>query len=167
MSRKTVTIMFSVVFIASVLLVPGVSWDKATTEEVSAVMTRTGVIPPYKQWIAENILHIRGQTEIGEITGDLEGTYTAVGNTQLDLLTGEGQNVGKGVLILTGAGRTGVFECIYVGKLSDFGDSFILWTVAHGISGDVEGMKLMGTATWSSADGSYDFEGLILDPHGE
>ena len=167
MSRKTVTIMYSVVFIASVLLVPGVSWDKATTEEVSAVMTRTGVIPPDKQWVAENILHLRSQTEMGEITGDLEGTYTAVGNTQLDLLTGEGQNVGKGVMILTGADRTGTFECIYVGKLSDFGDSFILWTVAHGISGDVEGMKLMGTATWSSADESYDFEGLILDPHGE
>jgi len=167
MSRKTVTIMYSVVFIASVLLVPEVSWDMATKTEVSGVMLRTGVGVPDKEWVKGNNLHARGASEMGVVTGDLEGTYSVGGNNHLNMLTGEGQSSGKLTLVLTFNGLSGTFEGTYAGKLSDFGVSLTIWGVAQGISGDFEGMKFLGTAIWSSLDESYDYEGFILDPHGE
>jgi hypothetical protein len=167
MSRKTVTIMFSVVFMASVLLVPEVSWAKATKTEVSGIMIPTGVGGPDREWFAGNNTHLRGITETGVATGDLEGTYSVMGNYHLNLSTGEGQSLGKGTLILTWNDLTGTFEGTYVGKLSEFGVSLTIWLVAQGISGDVKGMKFIGTAMWLTDDGLYMYEGFILDPHGE
>ena len=166
MIRKTFTIIWSVAFIASVLLVPEVFGDMATRTAVSGMMITTGVGAPDKEWIAGDNMHLRGITEMGVVTGDLEGTFSVVGNYHLNLLTGEGQSSGKGTFVLTGNGLTGTFEGTYVGKLSDFGDSLITFLVAHGISGEVEGMKILGTATWLYP-GPYEYEGFILDPRGE
>jgi hypothetical protein len=167
MIRKTVMIMCSVVFIASVLLVPEVSWTQATKTAVSGVMIQDAVGIPDKEWVAGNNMHLQGFSEMGVATGDLEGIYNVVGNYHLNLLTGEGQSLGKGTLILTGDGLTGTFEGTFVGKLSDFGFSLTTRLLAQGISGDVEGKKFIGTAIWSSLDGWYEYEGFILDPHGE
>ena len=167
MNRKTVTIICSFVFIASMLLVPKVSLAIATKTEVSGVMLRTGVGVPEKEWVAGDNMHLRGITEMGEVTGDLEGTYSVQGNYHLNMLTGEGQSFGKLTLVLTFNGLSGTFEGTYAGKLSDFGVSLTIWGVAQGISGDFKGMKFLGTAIWSSLDESYDYEGFILDPHGE
>jgi hypothetical protein len=166
MSRKNVTIIYSVVFIVSLLLVSQVSWAQATRTAVSGIMITTGVGGPDKEWIVGNNMHLRGISEMGVVTGDLEGTFDVLGNYHLNLLTGEGQSSGKGTFILTGNGLTGTFEGTYVGKLIDFGDSLTTFLVAHGISGEVEGMKFFGTATFSWP-GPYQYEGYILDPHGE
>jgi len=161
MIRKTVTTMCSVVFIVSMLLVPEVSFASAVKTEVSGEMIPMGVGGPDKEWVAGDNMHLRGMTEMGVVTGDLEGTYSVIGNYHLNLLTGEGQSFGKGMFMLT----NGTFEGNYVGKVSFFGESITIWVVAHGTSEEVEGMKLVGTAIWSS--GQYTYEGFILDPHGE
>ena len=167
MIRKTVTIMCSVVFITSMLLVPEVSLAGAVKTAVSGEMIQLGVGAPDKEWVAGDNMHLRGITEMGEVTGDLQGTYSVVGNYHLNMLTGEGQSFGKLTLVLTFNGLSGTFEGTYVGKLSDFGFSLTIYGVTQGISGDVEGMKFIGTAIWSTLDGSYAYEGFILDPHGE
>jgi len=166
MIRKTVTTMCSVVFIVSLLLVSQVSWAQATKTAVSGEMIPMGVGGPDKEWFAGDNMHLRGMIEMGDVVGDLQGTYSVVGNYHLNMLTGEGQSSGKGMFILNGNGLTGTFEGTYVGKLSDFGDSLTTFLVAQGIAGDVEGMKFIGTATWSWP-GPYNYEGYILDPHGE
>jgi hypothetical protein len=124
-------------------------------------MTPTDGGGPDKEWFAGDNTHLRGITEMGVITGNLEGMYSVMGNYHLNLSTGEGQSFGKGMFMLT----NGTFEGNYVGKVSFFGESITIWVVAHGTSEDVEGMKLIGTAIWSS--GQYTYEGYILDPHGE
>jgi len=167
MSGRTFTIMGSVVLMVTILFIPKFSWDMVTKTEVSGVMLRMGVGVPEKEWFAGNNTHLRGISETGVITGDLEGTYSVVGNYHLNLSTGEGQSCGKITLILTWNGLSGTFEGTYAGKLSDFGVSLTIWGVAQGISGDFVGMKFLGTAIWSSLDESYDVEGFILDPHGE
>ena len=167
MIRKIVTIICSVVFIASMLLVPEISLAGAVKTAVSGEMIQLGVGVPDKEWVAGDNMHLRGITEMGDVTGDLEGTYSVVGNYHLNMLTGEGQSFGKLTLVLTFNGLSGTFEGTYVGKLSDFGFSLIIWGVTQGISGDVEGMKFMGTAVWSTLDGTYAYEGYILDPHGK
>jgi hypothetical protein len=167
MRIKTALIMCSLVFIANVLLIPEVVWARATKTAVSGEMIQMGVGGPDEEWIAGNNNHRRGITEMGVVTGELEGTYSVVGNLHLNLSTGEGQSFGKLTIILTGNGLAGTFEGSYVGKLSDFGFSLTIWGVTQGISGDVEGMKFIGTAIWSSLDGSYAYEGFILDSHGE
>jgi hypothetical protein len=167
MSRKTVTIMCCVVFIASVLLVPEVSCAKATKTPISGFMIPMGSGGPDKEWVKGDNMHLRGITEMGEITGDVEGTYSVVGNYHLNLLTGEGQSFGKGIVFLTwNDGLTGTFEGTYVGKVSDSGESLTMWVVTQGTSGDAEGLKLIGTVTGSSP-GPYEIEGFMIDPHGE
>ena len=165
MSRKTVTIIYSVLFIVSLLLFSQVSWAQATRMAVSGIMTPTGGGVPDKQWFAGNNMHIRGATEMGEVTGDLEGTYSLVGNYHLNMLTGEGQSFGKITLVLTFNGLSGTFEGTYAATVSDFGETRITWSVTPGTSGDFEGMTLLGTTTWLSP-GPYEYEGFIIDPHG-
>lgn len=167
MIRKIFTIMCSVVFIASMLLVPEISLAGAVKTAVSGEMIQMGVGVPDKEWVAGDNMHLRGITEMGEVTGDLEGTYSVVGNYHLNMLTGEGQSYGKLTLVLTFNGLSGTFEGTYVGKLSDFAFSLTIYGVAQGISGDFVGMKFIGTAIWSTLDGSYAYEGFILDPRGE
>ena len=167
MIRKTVTIICSVVFIASMLTIPKVCLASAVKTAVSGEMIQLGVGVPDKEWVAGDNMHLRGITEMGEVTGNLEGTYSVVGNYHLNMLTGEGQSFGKLTLVLTFNGLSGTFEGTYVGKLSDFGFSLTIYGVTHGISEEVEGMKFMGTAVWSTLDGSYAYEGFILDPQGE
>ena len=166
MSRKTVTIMYSLVFIASILLVPEVSWAQATMTAISGEMISMGSGVPDKQWIAGNNMHVRGITEMGEVTGDVEGTYSLVGNYHLNMLTGEGQSFGKITFVVTFNGLSGTCEGPYAGKVSDFGESQTIWSVVQGTSGDFEGMKVLATTTWLSP-GPSEYEAIILDPHGE
>ncbi len=164
MSRKTGVFVCFIVFIVSLFLVPEVSCAPATKMAVSGLMIPTGVGAPDKEWVAGNISHLRGFTEMGEFQGDLQGSYSAVGNNNINVSTGKGQAFGKLTLILTWNGLTGTFEGSYVAKVSDFGESLTLWGVAQCTSGDLVGMKFLGTATWLSP-GPYEYEGFIIDPH--
>ena len=158
--------MCSALFIVSFLLVPEVSLAGAVKTAVSGEMIQMGVGIPDKEWVAGDKMHLRGITEMGEVAGDLEGTYSVVGNYHLNQATGEGQSFGKGIGILTWNGLTGTFEFTWVQKLSDFGDSLTMWVVGQGISEDAEGLKLIGTVTGSSPE-PFEYEAIILDPHGE
>jgi hypothetical protein len=46
--------------------------------------------PPVREWLSGNVYHFRGVVEVTKVTGDLEGSITAVLNGNINLLTGTG-----------------------------------------------------------------------------
>ena len=98
-------------------------------------------------------------------SGDLEGTGAGIVNINMDMLTGNGDESGYSISEPTWGELSGTFEgrfCVtYTGGVG----------IGHGVyhgTGDFAGMKLMEDFTIVLVQPYVvNFEGVILDPHGE
>ena len=148
------------------LLVAGIVWAKAATETPVAGQWINFVHgDPARAWIDEDgISHIRGQPYWVEVIGDLEGEAISVCYLNLDLATGNGDGGGTVTYNVSWGELSGSFEGRFIVTLTDW------WAAGHGVAhgtGDFEGMKLMITLEGNFFWPWRDWEGIILDPHGE
>ena len=171
MKTTRTKILAGVVLLAVVLLITGIVWAKATKTAVTGI---TLVTPseqePLREWIDDDgIWHVRGEVADYEFLGDLVGTGVGVVNLNLDLSTGNGDESGYSTSELTWGELSGTFE-------GHFSVTYTGWVgVGHGVyhgTGDFAGMKLMEDFTIDftvTPEPPYvvNFEGIILDPHGE
>ena len=156
----------SIVLVVCVLLVAGIVWARATKTEVSGTMSHTGGGGGPPDWVDdEGIAHWRDVVVTFEVQGDLAGTLTVIGNSNIHLLTGNGDEFGSFVLDVSYGDLQGTFE----GRMSATVEGMVSTAslVGHG-NGDFEGMKLKLTLTLNwMAPFNAPFEGTILDPRGE
>jgi hypothetical protein len=172
MKRTRTKILVGVVMLAAVLLITGIVWAKATKTPISGILTVQISGPPARHWVDdEGIEHYRGLPGLYTFTsGPLTGTGSAVVNTNIDLLTGNGDESGAATFDVTWGELSGTFE----GRLNA---TYTAWlstgtAVYHG-SGDFEGMKIMmsynldPTGSPPGTPWPADYEAIVLDPHGE
>jgi len=172
MKKTRTKILAGVVLLAAVLIITGIAWGKATKSDVTGItlVTPREEHEPLREWIDDDgIWHVRGEVADYEFLGDLEGIGVGVVNINLDLLTGNGDESGYSTSELTWGELSGTFE-------GRFSVTYTEWVgVGHGVyhgTGDFAGMKLMEDFTIDLADPDappyvVNFEGIILDPHGE
>jgi len=166
MKKTRTKILAGVVLLVAVLLITGIVWAKATETPVIGTRTVTP-LSPGRQWTDDDgIWHIRGASGVVDYSGDLVGTGTYKVNLNLDMFTGNGDENGYSVSQLTWGGLSGTFE----GSFSVTYTGFV--GIGHGVyhgTGDFAGMKLMeDIIVYLLADPIFvDFDGIILDPHGE
>ena len=170
MKTTRTKILAGVILLAAVLLITGIAWAKATKPPVTGTTLVTPRGIALMEWIDEDgIWHIRGEVADYEFFGDLEGVGVGVVNINLDFSTGNGDESGYSTSELTWGELSGTFE-------GRFSVTYTGWVgIGHGVyhgTGDFAEMKLMEDFTINLADPEappyvVDFEGFILDPHGE
>src|SRR5207249_1249531 len=74
----------------------------ATTTDITATATLT-VTDPGNQWVSGGIFHLRNQTQSGPVTGDITGTVTVTGRSDVTVADMTGKGSGK-FTITAGAG---------------------------------------------------------------
>ncbi len=169
MKKARTKILAGMALLVGVVLTAGIVWAKATKTPVEGSASLE-VLDLGKLWVdEEGVLHIRGMLLSIETHGALSGTGTVVGNLNIDLATGNGDQSFYVTETMTwetpwGETLTGTFE----GRTSG---TYASWleegrAVYHG-SGDFAGMKFIHTFWGWYQSGSVDYEGIILDPHGE
>jgi hypothetical protein len=168
MNKTRTKILAGVVLLAAVLLITGIAYAKATKTPVTGT---TEVVPrgsAEREWIDDDgILHIRGESADYVFSGDLVGTGLGVVNINIDPLTGNGDESGYSTSELTWGELSGTFEGSF--SVTYTGGVGVGHGVYHG-TGDFAGMKLMEDFTVDLTIGPpyvVNFEGIILDPHGE
>lgn len=156
---------------ATVLIVTGVAWAKATKTAVTGTIY---VIPsglsPVREWTEDDgIWHVRGEVANYIHEGDIEGTGVGVVNLNLDFATGNGDESGYSISVMNWDELSGTFDgsfkVIYTGWVG------VGYGVYHG-TGDFAGTKLIEDFVIDftvTPDLPYivTFDGIILDPHGE
>ena len=166
MKKKRTKILAGVVLLAAVLLITGIAWAKATKTPVTGI---TEVFPrgsAVREWVDDDgIWHVRGEVVDYVFSGDLVGEGVGVVNINLDISTGNGDESGYSTSELTWEGLSGTFE-------GSFSVTYTEWVgVGHGVyhgTGDFAGMKLMEDFTIVLVEPYVvNFDGIILDPHGE
>lgn len=158
----------SVVLLVSVLLGVGSVWAAATKDLVQGEFEFVSEVPE-STWIDdEGILHVRGLPYVLTSTaGDLEITITGTTNYNQDLDTGgDGDFFGDDHTVeVTWGGLTGTFRGRHSGTTINqvgYGSH-----VYQGISGDFVGMKLKLYSVFYFDENRGEYEGVILNPHGE
>lgn len=166
MTRKTSLPLLCIVGLIGLLLMPGYASAQATETEVKGRMVGFVMGDPAKPaWTDEDgITHFRGVPSWGDVTGDLEGDAYSEFNLDVNMETGDGWGAGTVILNVSWGELSGTFEGRYMIK-------FTGWLVtgsgvAHG-TGDFEGMKDIYTLWGDFLSPDRDWEGIILDPHGE
>jgi len=172
MKTTRTKILAGVVLLAAVLIITGIAWAKATKTAVTGItlVTPREEHEPLREWIDDDgIWHVRGEVADYVHVGDLEGTGVGVVNLNLEVdpFTGNGDESGYSTSEMTWGELSGTFE-------GRFSVTYTGWVgVGHGVyhgTGDFAGMKLMEDFTVDLTVGPpyvVNFEGIILDPHGE
>ena len=171
MKTTRTKILVGLLLLASVLIITGIAWAKATKTTVTGTTYVTpSEQPPLREWIDEDgIWHVRGEVSNYIYEGDLEGTGVGIVNLNLDFSTGDGDESGYSTSVMSWDGLGGTFE-------GSFNTIYTGWVgVGHGVyhgTGDFAGMKLMEDFVIDftvTPDPPYVviFNGIILDPHGE
>ena len=124
----------------------------ASKTHVSFTETTVSVTPPQREWIGGGVDHFRGLVEVTAITGDLDGTITAVINGNVNLNTNTGAVFGKFTFVTSTVTWSGSFR----GDASGAG-TFI------GQGGD--GSKIHGSFVPTGPDTLED-AAVILSPRG-
>jgi hypothetical protein len=166
MKKTRTKILAGMALLVGVMILAGIVWAKAVKTPVSGMYTNLSVAgPPKDVWIDdEGIQHFRRLPVSLNVEGDLEGTSTVVVNLNINWATGNGDESGWSRFEGTWNGLTGTFEGRFSQTITDF------IGVGHGVShgtGDFEGMKLMTSFTGNVLTNYREWEGIILDPHGE
>jgi hypothetical protein len=125
---------------------------RASHTHVSFTETTVSVTPPSRQWVSGAVLHFRGAVEVTAVTGDLEGSITAVLNGNINMHTGTGAVFGSFTFVTSTVNWSGSFR----GGASGSG-TFI----AQGS----DGSKIHGSFVPSGPDTLED-EAVILSPKG-
>jgi hypothetical protein len=153
----------AVVVLAAVALGATIVWAQATRATVQGDMVVTGYFPG-REWWSDGILHMRDVGMTTAFTGDLEGTASGTVNNTYDPVTGSGEGFGTIALDVTWGDVSGTFAGRWTQKVID--NVINGQVVLHG-SGGFAGMLMKGTftTTWGAPD--YEYELVILNPHGE
>ena len=173
MKKTRTQILAGVVLLATVLLITGIAWAKATKTPISGTQTLAVSGDPVRFWVDdEGIIHYRGLPGVMTFpSGDVTGRGSYVVNVNLDTVTGNGDESGTATLDLTWGDLSGIvegrFSGIYTAGTSN-GTG-----VYHGTGGDFVGMKMMwsyiidGTTGPTGTVWDATYTAIILDPHGE
>jgi hypothetical protein len=133
----------------------------ATTTPVMATVT-LAITAPGKQWLSDSIAHIRDQTQSGSVSGDLTGTATVMGRSDVAVATMDGTASGKFTITAT-APAVGAFEGSFAGTYT--GGVFSGKIVGQG-TGAFAGQILRGTISQAAPNMVYTLTGTILNPGG-
>ena len=137
----------------SVLLATGPpALARASKTHVTFTETIVSDSQPVREWVSGEVLHFRGVVEVTAVTGDLEGTITAVLNGNVNLRTGAGAVSGPFTFVTSNVTWSGSFR----GDPSGSG-TFI----AQGN----DGSKIHGSFVPTGPDTLED-EAVILSPKG-
>ena len=90
MKRQQHLVLVTLALVAAFLLLAGPVAARATKTEFTATVWEMERGDPEREWFTKNgdILHKRGQPCSRPITGDIEGTMSAINNLNLDVVTG-------------------------------------------------------------------------------
>jgi len=126
----------------------------ATTTDITATATLT-ITDPGNQWVSGGIFHLRNQTQSGPVTGDITGTATVTGRSDVTVADVTGTGSGK-FTITAGAGT---WEGSYEGRFD--GGVFSGKLVAQG-TGAFAGQILRGSISQTAPNRIYFLTGTIL-----
>ncbi len=173
MKKVKTKILAGLVLLTATLLITGIVWANATKIPITGTMTVQISGPPERYWEDdEGWGHYRSVPSVYVFTsGDLEGTGSSVVNVNYDLLTIDGDESGSAVINVTWGELSGTLE----GRLSGTYTAGISTGTAvyHGVSGDLEGMKIMMSYIADFTTGPpgtpwpVTYQAVVLDPHGE
>ncbi len=136
----------------------GPQFEAAATTPITATASLT-VTDPGTTQVSAGIAHIRDQTQAGPVSGDITGTLTVTGRSDVAVATETGTGSGTFTIVTADGnweGRfAGRFEAgLFSGKI-----------VAQG-SGGLAGLNLRGTISQTAPNRVYDLAGTILSPGG-
>jgi hypothetical protein len=141
--------------VPTVLVVLGIGHPalaRASHTHVSFTETTVSTTSPSREWVSGEVLHFRGAVEVTAITGDLEGSITAVLNGNINMRTGAGVVFGRFTFVTSTVTWIGPFR-----GGADGSGTFI----AQGS----DGSKIHGSFVPSGPDTLED-EAVILSPKG-
>ena len=133
----------------------------ATTQDITATVNLAITVPGTLR-VMGGIAHIRDQTQSGSVSGDLTGTATVMGRSDVAVATMDGTASGKFTITVT-APAAGTFEGSFAGTYT--GGVFSGHTVGQG-TGAFAGQILRGTISQTAPNRSYTLTGTILNPGG-
>lgn len=170
MKKTRTKILAGTALLLGVALAAGIVWAKATKTAVSGTY-ESEFGSPERMWIDdEGVLHVRRMPTkltfpaVGT-TGDLVGTGTGMVNVNLDLVTGTEDLQSFWIWNVSWGSLSGTFE----GRLDLEAEEHIGYgtAVLHGTAGDFVGMKMLIDVRAYGIGKPVEFEGIVLDPHGE
>jgi len=140
----------------------GPLFEAATTTDITTTTTLT-ITDAGKQWVSGGgIAHTRDQTQSGTVSGDLTGTTTVMGRSDVAVATMDGTASGEFTITVT-APAVGTFEGRFAGTFT--GGVFSGETVGKG-TGAFAGQILRGTISQTAPNRIYFLTGTLLDPGG-
>ncbi len=170
MKKRNVMILSGIAVLFSVIFAMTVVGAKATKTAVSGTYSSIIVGSPERMWTSGGgILHIRRMpTQLTfpapGTTSDLVGTGIGVVNLNLDP-SGTGDVTSFWTLNVSWGSLSGTFEGRFTAKvIENVADAK---AVLHGTADDFVGMKMHLKIHGGSFGTPLEFEGIILDPHGE
>ncbi|MBI1925232.1 hypothetical protein HYR99_13405 [Candidatus Poribacteria bacterium] len=165
--KRSILFVLSLLVIGLMVSLQGTLLATATETPVSGSGTvNLTPIDPGESWDDdEGVRHVRNRVLKGTITGDIEGEFTLVLNANISLTTGNGDSHGTITIVTADGTWEGSFSGVFVKNLhsAEF--------VCQG-SGGLDGMKLHLTSQQFvpcvvPGSNCFNYEGSILDPHGE
>ena len=133
----------------------------ATTQDITATVNLAITVPGTLR-VMGGIAHIRDQTQSGTVSGDLTGTTTVMGRSDVEVATMDGTASGE-FTITVSAPEVGTFEGRFAGTFT--GGVFSGHTVGQG-TGAFAGQVLRGTISQTAPNMTYTLSGTILNPGG-
>jgi hypothetical protein len=130
----------------------------ATTTPVTATTSLTVTDPGTTQVMAGRA-HIRGQTQAGPVSGDIVGTITVTGRSDVTIATQDGTSSGTFTIVTADGSWDGHFAGRFDAGL------FSGNIVAQG-SGGLAGLTLKGDISQTAPNREYTLAGMILSPGG-
>ena len=134
--------------------VTGPLFAAATTTDITATATLT-ITDPGNQWVSGGIFHLRNQTQSGPVTGEITGTATVTGRS--DVSVADMTGTGSGKFTITAGADT--WEGSYEGRFD--GGVFSGKLVAQG-TGAFAGQILRGSVSQTAPNRVYFLTGTIL-----
>jgi len=170
MKKTRTKILAGTALLMGVVLAAGILCAKATKTPVSGTYSSEIVGPPERQWIDdEGILHIRRMPTLATFSApgsDLVGTVNGIANFNLTWPSGTGDGSAFWIMNVSWRGLSGTFEGRFTADIVEHYAAEAK-AILHGTAGDFVGMKMLLSIQGGSYGTPLEFEGIVLDPHGE
>lgn len=131
----------------------------ATRASFTATLTTVAFCCPDRAWISDGILHVRGSPQEFEMTGDLVGSASVIGNVDLNLAEGEGTLFGTFVVSTPNTTWEGYYRGIISGGALAAGSGTM---VGHGDDRTLFRATFTELGGGTGGFGPYLVEGEIL-----
>lgn len=133
-----------------------VSAAPASQEPFTATLIFQGPDYTDRQWIdKKGIMHVKGQHQLGIITGDIEGSVEFYADLNMDMVSYNGDVKAKGVITVDG----GEYKITLDGIIEA---GLISGTFVINGKGDVKGIRVEGTFTVMIAANIIPLEGTMI-----